>query len=509
MRDRTDHPETRGGPGTPVLVSRLGPATVTPSSARPRRTDRPAGPVLTRVGGIVLVGCLLTAGCRQGQSDAVGDHATRYAPPRPVPVAEFAIGRPDLLLMVTGGTNGTLEVCNCQGPMPGGLARRSGLVRSYRAAVRHSLLIDTGDLFWVDPNDPKNPYVLRGYGQIGYDAVALGDQEWQVPPERLATWLAQAEVQALSTGLRPPPDSPVRAPPVYRCPREPAVSVLSAVGDEALLFFPEARRHQLQRVGLDAIARRVEAEKHAGRTVVLIAHGGEPFAARCARQTVADLVLRAHTARTDRTIEYVQGTPVLRIGGNEYVGIVALRLGPGGSLIDIEYRPEVVDTRWPIDQRLIQTYQAYAHVAMRKALDAPRKQGLSYVSAETCGQCHVAQYENWKTTHHAHAYQTLQGERRTGDPDCLMCHTAGFGTKEGFVSYRQTPQLAGVTCQNCHRFEVEEHYGEGFRRPIVDEAVCTSCHTPVTDPRFDYQRKLPVVRCPEVTQPPPRPEDLP
>src|SRR5262249_45338293 len=34
--------------------------------------------------------------------------------------------------------------------------------------------------------------------------------------------------------------------------------------------------------------------------------------------------------------------------------------------------------------------------------------GDQYVGSEACGSCHVAQYQQWLTTQHAHAFATLQ-----------------------------------------------------------------------------------------------------
>ena len=57
-----------------------------------------------------------------------------------------------------------------------------------------------------------------------------------------------------------------------------------------------------------------------------------------------------------------------------------------------------------------------------------------------------------------------------------------------------------MNCQDCHRFNDDEHQldgkGVGFQYPRVKDLVCTTCHTPVTDPKFDYKAKLPKARCP-------------
>ena len=116
------------------------------------------------------------AGC--GEHNKETTHDRQEPPPAPVSPKPFNMGQPDVVLLVTGRTNGLLEVCNCTGPMPGGLSRRSGMIVSYRHAYPRTLAIDTGDLLWVEPEDLRNDYVLKGYAQIGYDAIVLGDQEW-------------------------------------------------------------------------------------------------------------------------------------------------------------------------------------------------------------------------------------------------------------------------------------------------------------------------------------------
>ena len=70
--------------------------------------------------GSILILLAALAGCRGGLR---GDsHSGTHRPPAPIPVQPFAMGTPDVVLLITGGTNGMLEVCNCSGPMPGGLA---------------------------------------------------------------------------------------------------------------------------------------------------------------------------------------------------------------------------------------------------------------------------------------------------------------------------------------------------------------------------------------------------
>lgn len=282
------------------------------------------------------------------------------------------------------------------------------------------------------------------------------------------------------------------------------LAVLSNVPRSAFRFVPRDRTGELAFADPNEPARRAADLKQAGFVVVLVAHVEEDDLDNIAATTRADLVIRGHTARSEPAARRLAGRWVVKVGGSETLGTVAMKVRDG-SVVDLDYRLETVNTAWPLDKRLIQTYQAYAHAAMRKALDAERKGGLDYMSSAECGRCHRPQYDKWKRSHHARAYKTLQKAKRTGDPNCLMCHTSGFGTKKGFYTLARTPDRAGVNCQDCHRFNNPEHLRKGFRFPRMTKDVCTTCHTPVTDPKFDHSRKLAKVRCPH-SPPPPRPK---
>jgi len=463
-----------------------------PSNA-PRETDKLIA-LTSGIGRRPLAAILLVAsGCCPDPAGPGGHRpAGPTTAPAPVPVRPFRFADPDFLLLVTGGTHGMLEVCNCSGPMPGGLARRSGLVRSYRAAFDRTVLIDTGDVFWVDPDDVRNDYVLKGYKVIGYDAVALGDQELAAPADRLGRLLAQADLPYLATTVSPTGAATVAA--IERTWPRAKLAVVADLRKSSLLFVSPERVKQLSLRPPAQLAERIARLKQAGYVVVVAAHMDEEELAIAAAGSQADLLIRGHTTRSEKALLRVAGKPVVKVGGYETLGAVAVKVRDG-RIVDIDYRSEVIDTRWPLDKRLLEVYQAYAHAAMRRALDAKRTEGLDYVSSAACGKCHPRQLASWRKTPHAHAWQTLQKVKRTGDPNCLMCHTSGFGTKKGFYTFRKTPKLAGVNCQDCHRFNVAEHHEKSFKIPRVGEDVCTTCHTPVTDPKFSFKKKLPHARC--------------
>ncbi len=417
---------------------------------------------------------------------------------------EFTIDSPDVVLLISGGTHGMLEICNCAGPMPGGMSRRAGLIDAYRRTFPNTLVLDAGDVFWVDPKNVRNDFILDAYALAGYDAVVLGDQEWSVEPKRLSRLLNPTPGVRPHESVRPAYLSttvslkvpcgielPVRDV-VKREFDNARVAVLSDLRREAMLFVPQDVRRNLAFAPPSLLAKKVESLQKAGYVVVVVSHMPPEHAGKLAKQCRPDLIIQGHTMKS---LNRVNGVPVVRVGGYEALGAVAMKVS-GGEIKDVEFRLEPVDHRWRPDERLIDLYQAYARAAMRRMLDSDRPEGLDYVSSSRCGRCHEAQYEAWRRTPHAHVYDTLLRKDRHVDPQCITCHTTGFDTAGGFYTIETTPELAGVGCQECHRFNLDEHLEQGYKIPEISEDVCATCHTPVTDPHFDYRRRMENIHCP-------------
>ena len=78
----------------------------------------------------------------------------------------------------------------------------------------------------------------------------------------------------------------------------------------------------------------------------------------------------------------------------------------------------------------------------------------AYVGSDACKKCHDSAYTIWKDSGHAHAYQKLVDAKnpslRQYDPECIVCHMAGYGNLTGYVDEKQTPGLKNVDCEACH-----------------------------------------------------------
>jgi hypothetical protein len=146
-----------------------------------------------------------------------------------------------------------------------------------------------------------------------------------------------------------------------------------------------------------------------------------------------------------------------------------------------------------------------------------------YVGAKKCKACHMKQYKAWKKTTMATSFENLKAgvkveEKKkagiedkdyTKDPDCLRCHTTGYGKPGGFKSIEETPELANVQCEGCHgpgadfrvimkknkKFKLEEVKAAGLTVPSETENNCMECHggdspfTEKVDPKYTFEIK--------------------
>ena len=141
------------------------------------------------------------------------------------------------------------------------------------------------------------------------------------------------------------------------------------------------------------------------------------------------------------------------------------------------------------------------------ALGAKRKDLLPtnavYVGSVACRSCHAAEHATWAESPHAHAVDTLEAVRKQSNPDCLRCHTTGYGRPGGFPEKAQPaqhPDLAAVGCESCHG-PGGDHVAEGSAKigtivslgdkcdSCVILQICGACHDEANDPGFDFEVK--------------------
>ena len=114
-----------------------------------------------------------------------------------------------------------------------------------------------------------------------------------------------------------------------------------------------------------------------------------------------------------------------------------------------------------------------------------------------CVSCHVQEFAQWAYTGHKQATATLVERAEHKNPECLSCHSTGFGEVGGFGE--PTPfnlgRFGGVQCEACHGALAGYPEDESIQPAEVNEQTCLVCHDEANSPDFVYEDYVRRIRC--------------
>ncbi len=126
--------------------------------------------------------------------------------------------------------------------------------------------------------------------------------------------------------------------------------------------------------------------------------------------------------------------------------------------------------------------QANVKAAEGQKVTQPAKGQAGFVGSEACSDCHSDALDFWKTTRHAHAWETLVERGQQFDYDCISCHVTGWD-KPGGSNLANNDTLRDVQCETCHGPGSIHVAKGGEEKPLAivrmpDDKMCaTQCHT--------------------------------
>ena len=124
----------------------------------------------------------------------------------------------------------------------------------------------------------------------------------------------------------------------------------------------------------------------------------------------------------------------------------------------------------------------------------PAPEGAPFAGSESCILCHEKAWETWKQSGHATAFSTLIESKREFDPECISCHTTGFGFVTGFKKPDSIPELINVGCESCHG-PCSKHVQSAGRVPTPQKIECSSCHDLDHSSGFYMEEYWEKIRC--------------
>ncbi len=365
---------------------------------------------------------------------------------------------PSTVILYTGNTKSHLEPCGCYQEQAGGLSRRAEVIKQIRQCGYPTIVVDAGNIFdgqeKIDVQRAKTN--MKALAEMDYATVALShtdltyDDDYLIQQKNVATFpfLAPNETQTDFT--------------------EPYVT--KQVGQHTIAFVAG------------------KASKQAVSEADIIVALGNPR-----KLDNIDVIILPNEVEA-----LGSGTQTLYVGSKvegKTLGVLALWLDTNGEITNhytahIALTGEVGESEL-IRKMLTEFYKSTAEENKKSGLplfaeQALEKQNSEYISANTCKGCHEQEYLQWSATRHAFAYQTLLKKERYFDPNCVACHTTGFGYATGYQIGDQDSTLKGVQCETCHG-PGKQHAGNPKKSNIrsgKDMSLCLQCHDAEHSPGF-------------------------
>ena len=366
--------------------------------------------------------------------------------------------QPSTVILYTGNTKSHLEPCGCYQEQSGGLSRRAYAIQRIRECGFPTIVVDAGNIFdGQEKIDAQRSQTnIKALAEMDYSTVALThtdltyDDHYLIQQKDVATFpfLAPSETQKSFTQS---------------------------------FVTKKSGQHTIAFVAGEA------PEEVTSETDIIVSLG---YPNKLDHIDVVILPDQVETMESDTKTLYVGS-----ISEDKTLGVLALWINADGEISNhyathIALSGEVGESKL-IRKILTDFYKSTAeenksHSLPLFAEQALEKQNSEYISANTCKSCHEQEYLQWSATRHAYAYQTLVKKERYFDPNCVSCHTTGFGYTTGFQIGDQDSTLKGVQCETCHG-PGKQHAGNPKKTNIrsgKDTSLCLQCHDAEHSPGF-------------------------
>jgi hypothetical protein len=454
--------------------------------------------------------------------------------------------KPDAALLITGEQDGHLEPCGCAGlnNQKGGLKRRHTLIKELTAKGWPVVPIDLGGLTKRTgiQAEIKFDYTLRALAELGYQAVGFGPQDLRLDILSLVLNFDDAKNLFVSANvgiLDFDPDYSQRYKIIEAGGMK--IGVTSVLGKREVAELKNTRDVSLLEP-YQAIPQVLPALRNAKCDHLVLLSFASPAETRdlAKRFPEFDFVVTAGGAdeppNEPRIIEGTK-TRLIETGHKGMYGVVLGFYKNGNP--PFRYQRVPFDHRFKDSSEMQALMVDYQHDLETVGLEglglkpSSHPTGRQFAGSESCAGCHTTATEVFLETPHAHATESIVElvPPRHFDPECLSCHVTGwepqryFPFVSGFTGLKETPEMTGNGCENCHGpaarhvaaengdIEVEDEELEELRaalrlKIIENEGnkdgqafangkvvqLCMQCHDLDNSPDFDFQVYWPHVK---------------
>jgi Cytochrome c554 and c-prime len=413
-----------------------------------------------------------------------------------------------LTIAYSNDLHGEIRSCGCAADDFGGLGRRATFLADLRDTTGDFLLLDGGDIFGTGINygKEKADLTLKSMARMGYQGVVVGEQDFGFGTDYIVRRPREVGLPVLAANVFASPGDTLLFPPSREVTLASGLRVgLIGVLSQHVKLPPQVPEGSVVvRDPGRTIAPIVQAMRPKVDLVVVLAHmeRGEAQSLAEALPDV-DLIIHGHDGRALRHVRRFGHAYVLQVAQRGlYMGVAYATLGKDHRIATLENAVFPMDNSYADDEGIAKLFQAYDLdiAAKEKSLlptgitNAAQLGGERFAGVGTCKTCHADIVATWEQSKHAHAFATLESEKREYDRDCTPCHSTGFYKRGGFVSATATPALENVQCEACHGNAADHAANPSVRTTAAARQACMECHTAERSPHFDFAAYWPRIQ---------------
>jgi len=414
-----------------------------------------------------------------------------------------------LLIVFSGEETGNLEPCGCYEGQIGGISRRDTLIDLCREKKDVILPVSLGDLPKSSgrQEEIKMEIFCRAIGEMDYILHNLGEKDIEIGPQLLNYLSHTSKTVFLSSNVQLFDSFPAKINQyvLKECFVSGHILKIAFLG---ILSKSLLNNSVLEYINVkdpvQALKPLVKQLQEKANLIVLLSHAPLAESIEIGKFfPEIGLIITGHNIEEPiDSITYINNTPVVSPGTEgKYIGIAKYSINNAvverKSVEVIPLESKYIDSLEMIS--LLKEYQQMLadEDLLSKIPQVPLLNDLSYVGSTTCGICHKIVYEHWRKTTHSTSYSTLVNKGYQYDPECIKCHTTGYGYVSGFLNYENNSSLINVGCESCHGAGsshikyVTEPFG------VTDESNCVICHESEHSPKFQYSEYWKKIKHPE------------
>lgn len=460
---------------------------------------------------------------------------------------------PAPVILYSNDVLGEIEPCGCRSNPLGGMIRKEALLKFNdwlsAAGPKSTLQVDSGDLFFSSSEIPEtlrpqariqSMGLARALKATSMDLVVPGEKDFALGIEHYRKLIREAGIHPLAANLEARTGG-TRSKSWKKAFPATAIRNVKRVGGGNLrvafvgllgqdLQLPDGLRATDPALALKAL---MPLLRRGTDRVIALTHQGFDADLKLAESIPGlDLIIGAHSQSFLQQPRQVGKTWIYQSSfRNQHAGLIRLaaRSGePESKLVELNAALDPPPTEsTPIRKILEQTKAeiARANLDSEKAITAAAHQAAAegtpkFQTFTKCAECHSRQFDFWRKTPHARAYETLVKAGAQNNKECLSCHSVGLADPEGYSDLGQIVQWAQpkpqqelaswledlrdarsaekaleisrgvkkvhatVQCENCH-FPPRDHpFGLESNPPKVAKTTCLNCHTPTRAPSW-------------------------